>query len=61
MKQYLRNKLEHLIVWALERCLARQAWVLTREFKALNDRAESFEKAVKDIEAIHHLFAAAHG
>jgi hypothetical protein len=53
MKQYLRNKLEHLIAWALERCLGNQAWVLTREFKALRDRADQFEKAAKEVEAIH--------
>jgi hypothetical protein len=53
MKQNLRKKLEHLIVGALERCLANQAWVLTREFKALRDRADQFEKTAKEVEVIH--------
>jgi cell division septum initiation protein DivIVA len=53
MKQYLRNKLERLIVWALERCLAQQASVLTQEIKFLKDRADQFEQAAKQVEAVH--------
>ena len=53
IKVFIRYKLERLIVWALERCLLNQAWVITREFKKLTDRANKFEGEVKFVAADH--------
>jgi hypothetical protein len=53
LQQKINSVAERALVCALERCLARQAWVLASEFKRQTERAESFEKSVKEIEEIH--------
>lgn len=50
---FIKYKLERLIVWALQRCLTQQAWVLTGEFAKLTNRANTFEREVKMVAADH--------
>jgi len=54
LKQFVRHKAERFCVWALQQCLTKQAWVLTREFKRLTDRADTFEAEVQFVAADHY-------
>ncbi len=47
MKQFLRYRLERLLVWALERCLAQFIFVIGSEVCKLNAKADQFESEVK--------------
>lgn len=51
--KWFKYKAERAVVWALENVLLRQAWVLTREFKKVSDRADRFESEVKCV-ALNH-------